>query len=90
MAAGGVIASILVVSCLFWVGLIDNIGYKNEGSLINLSGISIAIGLYSYSYSGHAVFPNIYSSLKNKNEFPAVLLTRYASSIILFRRFDMH
>ncbi|XP_020592227.1 vacuolar amino acid transporter 1-like [Phalaenopsis equestris] len=84
ISAGGVIASILVVSCLFWVGLIDNIGYKNEGSLINFSGISIAIGLYGYSYSGHAIFPNIYSSLKNKNEFPAVLFTSFVISALLF------
>ncbi|KAK8935677.1 hypothetical protein KSP39_PZI013060 [Platanthera zijinensis] len=84
ISAGGVIASVLVVACLFWLGLVDNIGYKNEGSLINLSGISIAIGLYGYSYSGHAVFPNIYSSLKKKSEFPAVLFTSFAISTLLF------
>lgn len=84
ISAGGVIASVLVVACLFWLGLVDNIGYKNESSLINLSGISIAIGLYGYSYSGHAVFPNIYSSLKKKSEFPAVLFTSFAISTLLF------
>ncbi|GJN24771.1 hypothetical protein PR202_gb12533 [Eleusine coracana subsp. coracana] len=65
-SAGGVIASFLVVMCLFWIGIIDNVGFENKGTVLNLPGIPIAIGLYGYCYSGHGVFPNIYSSLKNR------------------------
>lgn len=76
LLAGGVIASIVIVSCLFWVGLIDHVGpVKSEGTALNLPGIPIAIGLYGYCYSGHGVFPNIYSSLKKRNQYPAVLFT---------------
>ena len=74
-AAGGVIASILVVICLFLVGVVNNVGFENEGTALNLPGIPIAIGLYGYCYSGHGVFPNIYSSLKNRNQFPSILFT---------------
>ncbi|PKA45910.1 Lysine histidine transporter 1 [Apostasia shenzhenica] len=84
ISAGGVIASILVVACLFWVGLIDQIGYKNEGYFLNLPALPIAIGLYGYAYSGHAVFPNIYSSLKMPNQYTAVLLTSFLISTLLF------
>uniref|UniRef100_A0A0D9VB12 Amino acid transporter transmembrane domain-containing protein n=1 Tax=Leersia perrieri TaxID=77586 RepID=A0A0D9VB12_9ORYZ len=70
LSAGGVIASILVVVCLFWVGVVDHVGFENKGTALNLPGIPIAIGLYGYCYSGHGVFPNIYSSLKNRNQFP--------------------
>jgi len=73
--AGGVIASILGVICLFWVGAVDNVGFENKGTALNLPGIPIAIGLYGYCYSGHGVFPNIYSSLKNRNQFPSILFT---------------
>lgn len=74
--AGGVVASIVIVSCLFWVGLVDHVGtVKSEGTALNLPGIPIAIGLYGYCYSGHGVFPNIYSSLKKRNQFSAVLFT---------------
>ncbi|GJN12115.1 hypothetical protein PR202_ga30367 [Eleusine coracana subsp. coracana] len=83
--SGGVIASIVVVFCLFWVGLVDHVGtVKNEGTALNLPGIPIAIGLYGYCYSGHGVFPNIYSSLKKRNQFPAVLFTCIALSTVLF------
>jgi vesicular inhibitory amino acid transporter len=74
--AGGVVASIVIVACLFWAGLVDHVGVnKSEGTALNLPGIPIAIGLYGYCYSGHGVFPNIYSSLKKRNQFNAVLFT---------------
>ncbi|KAJ1270144.1 hypothetical protein BS78_06G032500 [Paspalum vaginatum] len=85
ISAGGVIASIVIVSCLFWVGLVDHVGtVKSEGTALKLPGIPIAIGLYGYCYSGHGVFPNIYSSLKKRNQFPAVLFTCIALSTVLF------
>ncbi|XP_072146800.1 amino acid transporter AVT1C isoform X1 [Setaria viridis] len=84
LSAGGVIASILGVICLFWAGAVDNVGFENEGTVLNLPGIPIAIGLYGYCYSGHGVFPNIYSSLKNRNQFPSILFTCIALSTILY------
>jgi vesicular inhibitory amino acid transporter len=84
LSAGGVIASFLVVMCLFWIGIIDNVGFENKGTALNLPGIPIAIGLYGYCYSGHGVFPNIYSSLKNRNQFPSILFTCIGLSTILF------
>ncbi|KAJ6835134.1 vacuolar amino acid transporter 1-like [Iris pallida] len=82
ISVGGVIASVLVVLSLFWLGLVDQVGFKNEGTALNLPGIPLAIGLYGYCYSGHAVFPNIYSSLKNPNQYPSVLFTRQASLVM--------
>lgn len=84
ISVGGVIASILVVICLFWIGVVDHVGFENKGATLNLPGIPIAIGLYGYCYSGHGVFPNIYSSLKNRNQFPSILFTCIAFSTILF------
>lgn len=74
-AVGGVIASILVVVCLFWVGVVDQIGFTHRGPLIDLKGFPIALGLYGYCFSGHAVFPNIYSSLKNPDHYSSVVFT---------------
>ncbi|ONM38626.1 Transmembrane amino acid transporter family protein [Zea mays] len=50
---------------------------QNSGTALNAPGIPIAIGLYlyGYCYSGHGVFPNIYSSLKIRNQFPSILFT---------------
>lgn len=74
--AGGVIASILVVACLFWVGLVDQVNIHSKGTPLNLSTLPVAIGLYGFCYSGHAVIPNIYSSMEQPSQFPSVLLAR--------------
>lgn len=75
--AGGVVASVLVTVCLFWIGLVDNVGFQIESTrTLNLSSFPVAIGLYGYCYSGHAVFPNIYTSMAKRSQFPMVLLTR--------------
>ena len=75
LAAGGVIASVLVVVSLFWIGLVDDVGIHSKGTTLNLSTLPVAIGLYGYCYSGHAVFPNIYTSMANPNQYPSALLT---------------
>ncbi|VVA12207.1 PREDICTED: vacuolar amino acid transporter 1 [Prunus dulcis] len=84
ISAGGVIASIVVVLCLFWVGLVDGVGFENKGTPLNLSTLPVAMGLYGYCYSGHAVFPNIYTSLAKPNQYPAILLTCFVICTILY------
>nr|POE76627.1 vacuolar amino acid transporter 1 [Quercus suber] len=84
ISAGGVIASVLVVLCLFWVGLVDGVGFHHKGTTLNLGTLPVAVGLYGYCYSGHAVFPNIYTSMARPNQFPAVLLTCFGICTLLY------
>ncbi|KAL5715809.1 Amino acid transporter avt1c [Ranunculus cassubicifolius] len=84
ISAGGVIASVLVVICLSWVGLVDDVGFQSKGSTLNLTTLPVAIGLYGYCYSGHAVFPNIYSSMAKPAQFAPVLLTCFIIVTILY------
>ncbi|KAK4435982.1 Amino acid transporter AVT1C [Sesamum alatum] len=84
ISAGGVIASILVVVCLFWVGLVDHVGFQTKGTTLNLSTLPVAIGLYGYCYSGHAIFPNIYTSMAKPSQYPAVLLTSFGICTVMY------
>ncbi|KAK6271010.1 hypothetical protein POUND7_008108 [Theobroma cacao] len=84
VSAGGVVASILVVPCLFWVGLVDQVGFHNKGTTLNLASLPVAVGLYGYCYSGHAVFPNIYTSMAKPNQFPSVLLACFGICSLLY------
>lgn len=84
ISAGGVIASILVVLCLFWVGVVDQVGFHNKGTILNLATFPVAIGAYGYCYSGHAVFPNIYTSMEKRSQFPAVLLLCFGICTLLY------
>ncbi|KAM7526878.1 hypothetical protein LguiA_016780 [Lonicera macranthoides] len=84
ISAGGVIASILVVICLFWVGLVDQVDFQTKGTPLKLSTLPVAIGLYGYCYSGHAVFPNIYTSMKKPSQYSMVLLTSFGLCTLLY------
>ncbi|CAL5209191.1 unnamed protein product [Lathyrus oleraceus] len=83
ISAGGVIASVLVVLCLLWVG-VEDVGFQRSGTTLNLATLPVAIGLYGYCYSGHAVFPNIYTSMANPNQFPAVLVACFGVCSLLY------
>ncbi|PHU00066.1 hypothetical protein BC332_29853 [Capsicum chinense] len=84
ISAGGVIASVMVVICLYWLGLVDHVGTQSKETVLNLSSLPVAIGLYGYCYSGHAVFPNIYTSLEKRSQFPAVLFTSFVIVTVLY------
>lgn len=83
MPASGVIATIVVVLCLFFVGTTGGVGFHHSGKLIDWSGIPFSIGVYGFCYSGHSVFPNIYQSMADKSKFTTALLLRRVKFYLL-------
>ncbi|KAG9152305.1 hypothetical protein Leryth_025633 [Lithospermum erythrorhizon] len=69
---GGVVTLFVVVLCLLWVGTVDGVGFDPSGSPLNLAKLPVTIGLYSFCYGSHSVFPSIYSSMKEPSKFPFV------------------
>ncbi|KAK1265902.1 hypothetical protein QJS04_geneDACA000604 [Acorus gramineus] len=82
VSAGGVLASVVMVLCVFWVGALGGIGFHEGGRLLNLKGLSTSMSLYAFCYSGHAVFPTLYTSMKTKSQFPKALLTCFVLCFI--------
>lgn len=74
ISATGVVASFLIVLTVGWIGILDGVGFHNQGSLLHLDGLPVAVGLYSFCYCGHAVFPSIYGSMRNRAQFSHVLV----------------
>ncbi|KAH6802361.1 Transmembrane amino acid transporter family protein [Perilla frutescens var. frutescens] len=64
----------------YWMKLV----FRLKGQFLNLSSLPVAIGLYGYCYSGHAVFPNIYTSMEKPSQYPAVLLTSFAICTVMY------
>ncbi|KAE8666202.1 Eukaryotic aspartyl protease family protein [Hibiscus syriacus] len=77
LSVGGVGESILVVLCLLWVGTVNQTGFHRAGTALNLPNLPISVGIYSFCYAGHSVFPNIYSSMKEPSLFPLVLIISF-------------
>ncbi|KAK6943638.1 Amino acid transporter, transmembrane domain [Dillenia turbinata] len=84
LSAGGVITSVVLVLCLEWVGVINQVGFHPSGTFLDLANFPITLGLCSFCFSGHCVFPNIYSSMEKPRQFPLVMITCFAVCCFLY------
>ncbi|KAL6845756.1 hypothetical protein ACP4OV_024331 [Aristida adscensionis] len=73
VSASGVIASVVVVFCVLWSAVVDGVGFQGKGRMLNVSGLPTALGLYTFCYCGHAIFPTLCNSMKEKKKFSRVL-----------------
>ncbi|WMV31425.1 hypothetical protein MTR67_024810 [Solanum verrucosum] len=75
VSIGGVLASIVLVFLIFWVGAIDGIGFEEKGVIWRWDGLISAISMYTFCYCGHAVFPTICNSMKDRSQFPKLIIS---------------
>lgn len=73
VSALGLVASAALTASLVWAGVSES-GFRRSGNVLNLAGLPTSLGLYFVCFTGHAVFPTIYSSMKNNKQFSQVLL----------------
>lgn len=75
VSASGVLASAVLVLCVLWAAVVDGVGFQGKGtSLLNVRGLPTALGLYTFCYCGHAIFPTLCNSMKEKDKFSKVLV----------------
>lgn len=75
ISASGVLASIIILSSVFWAGAFDGIGFQEKGNIVKWNGVPSAISLYAFCYCAHPVFPTLYTSMKNQRQFSKVLIS---------------
>ena len=84
VAAGGALASAVLIAAVVWVAAVDGVGFRERGRLVRWAGMPSAVSLYSFCFSGHAVFPMIYSGMKDRRRFPRALLICFAVSTLSY------
>lgn len=80
VSASGVLASAIIILSIIWTAAFGGVGVHQKGDLINWNGIPTAVGLYTFCYSAHPIFPVLYTSMKNKRQFSYVS----ASFLLIF------
>ncbi|CAO2820295.1 unnamed protein product [Amaranthus hypochondriacus] len=78
ISAGGVVASFVILISVIWVGAFEGIGFETKGELFKLNGLPTAVSLFMFCYTAHPVFPPLYTSMRNKQQFSTVLLICFA------------
>ncbi|VAH33100.1 amino acid transporter AVT1I-like [Triticum dicoccoides] len=75
VSAAGVFASVAIVLSVLWAAAVDGVGFSGRGTTtpLRLTGLPTALGLYTFCYCTHAVFPTLYTSMKQKSQFPKML-----------------
>ncbi|CAN0926558.1 Amino acid transporter AVT1D [Linum grandiflorum] len=84
LSVGGVGASILLAGCLLWTGIVNDVGVHSSGTALDLGNLPFAIGIYGFCFSGHAVFPNIYYSMREPSRFPSVLIVSFVFCWLMY------
>ncbi|KAL7169881.1 hypothetical protein ACSBR2_034846 [Camellia fascicularis] len=84
ISVGGVFTAVLVSLCLLWVGVVDQVGFHRIGLPLNLAKLPVTIGLFGFCFGCHSIFPNIYSSMKKRSQFPSVLTISFVTSGVLY------
>ncbi|XP_054796718.1 amino acid transporter AVT1I-like [Prosopis cineraria] len=85
VSATGALASTIFLCALLWNGAFDGTGFHyRKGVLFNWKGLPAAASLYAFCYSAHPVFPNLYTSMKNKHQFSNVLLVCFTLCTLIY------
>lgn len=72
VSAGGVLASVLVVICVFCTGAFGGVGFNEADMLVDFKGFPIAASLFVFCFCGHAVFPTLCDSMADRRQFSKV------------------
>ncbi|MED6180268.1 hypothetical protein PIB30_008767 [Stylosanthes scabra] len=84
ISVGGVVASVVLIVCVVWVGEVDGIGFHQKGDIIHWKGLLSSVSLFAFCYCGHPVFPTLRNSMKDKTQFYKVLMVCFIISTITY------
>ncbi|CAO2203923.1 unnamed protein product [Urochloa humidicola] len=79
VSAVGLVASAALTASLVWAGVAEHGFHARDGNVFSLAGLPTSLSLYFVCFSGHGVFPTVYTSMRHKKDFTKVLL---ASSVL--------
>mmetsp|Transcript_14392 Transcript_14392/g.21864 ORF Transcript_14392/g.21864 Transcript_14392/m.21864 type:complete len:548 (+) Transcript_14392:165-1808(+) len=78
----GLLSSFLLLVGIIAMGSVR--GIADDTEIVRWHGLPITFGVILFSYSGHAVFPQIYREMKDKNEYNKAVDTAFYVSFVFY------
>jgi len=84
MSMVGVVTSLSLLIGILGFGLIGQGVHPEDTILVDVSGLPVTFGVILFSYSGHAVFPQIYRAMADKSTYPQAVDGAFTISIVFY------
>ncbi|WIA39259.1 hypothetical protein OEZ86_005381 [Tetradesmus obliquus] len=84
LSVGGIFASLALLALVGWEGVAVAGFPHDRPPLVTWSGVPVSIGLFCFCFSGHAVFPSLYASMRTKSHFPWLLLGSFSVVVAVY------
>ncbi|KMT14955.1 hypothetical protein BVRB_3g064630 [Beta vulgaris subsp. vulgaris] len=84
LSAGGIIMSALIFLTVTSTAISGVVKANHNIPVLRLNEIPHVSGLYAYSYAGHVVFPNIYTSMKDPSKYMKVVVVSFTIVMSLY------
>ncbi|KAF6258591.1 transmembrane amino acid transporter protein-domain-containing protein [Scenedesmus sp. NREL 46B-D3] len=84
LSVGGIFASLALLVLVGWEGFAVTGFTHDQPPLVTWSGVPVSIGLFCFCFSGHAVFPSLYASMRTKSHFPWLLLGSFSVVVAIY------
>lgn len=72
LSIAGILMSLLIFSTVTYTAISGDVRVDHSIPILHLSKIPAISGLYMFSFAGHIVFPNLYTSMKDPSRFTKV------------------
>lgn len=83
LSALGVVVSFGLTALVGWEGCLLGFPHRNPPAL-RPAGALLALGLVSFNYGGHALFPSLISAMRRRSAYPRVLGATFAAVIAVY------
>ncbi|KAF8064553.1 AVT1D [Scenedesmus sp. PABB004] len=84
LSVGGIFASVALLALVGWEGVTITGFPHDRPPLVTWSGVPVSLGLFCFCFSGHAVFPSLYASMRTKAHFPWLLVGSFSAVVAIY------
>jgi vesicular inhibitory amino acid transporter len=84
LSVGGIFASLALLVLVGWEGVTVTGFTHDQPPLVMWPGVPLTLSLYCFCFSGHAVFPSLYSSLRNKEQFATIIAGTFGCVVLIY------